>query len=64
MTVTWTNKPGTLGDDVFRDGHEIAWPGWPSPVVTSFRDTNVTAGSHTYYVAGFNSRAIGYGATG
>jgi hypothetical protein len=59
VTVTWTNRSGALGDDVFRDGHEIAWPGWPSQVVTSFRDTNVTAGSHTYHVAAFNSRGMG-----
>ena len=40
-------------------GREIAWPGWPSAVVTSYSDTNVAAGSHTYYVAAFNSRGMG-----
>ena len=49
----------TLGDDVFRDGQEIAWPGWPSPVVTSYQDTNVAPGTHTYYVAAYNSSGVG-----
>jgi hypothetical protein len=64
VTVSWSNRSGTLGDDVFRDGQEIAWPGWPSRVVTSFRDTKVTAGSHTYYVAAFNSRGMGIASHG
>ena len=29
VTISWTNAVSTLGDDVFRDGQEIAWPGWP-----------------------------------
>jgi hypothetical protein len=61
VTVTWTNKSGTMGDDVFRDGHEIASPSRPNRLVTSFHDSKVTAGSHTYYVAGFNSKGVGFG---
>jgi hypothetical protein len=50
-----------MGDDVFRDGHEIASPSRPNRLVTSFHDSKVTAGSHTYYVAGFNSKGVGFG---
>ncbi len=63
VTVSWANASGTLGDDVFRDGNEIAWPGWPSAVVTSYQDTGVGAGSHTYYVAAYNSSGVGTGST-
>jgi hypothetical protein len=60
VTISWLNGPGTFGgDDVFRDGHEIAWPGWPSAVVTSYIDTGVSPGSHTYSVAGYNSSGVG-----
>ncbi len=62
VTVSWTNAAGTLGDDVFRDGSEIAWPGWPLVPVTSYQDT-VGAGSHTYYVAAYNSSGVGTGST-
>ncbi|HLM96576.1 MAG TPA: hypothetical protein VK283_09670 [Acidimicrobiales bacterium] len=61
VTVSWTNRPGTLGDDVFRDGHEIAWPGLPGPVVSSYQDAGVAAGSHTYYVAAYNASGVGAG---
>jgi len=63
VTISWSNGPGTFGDDVFRDGAEIAWPGWPGPVVTSYVDSGVPAGSHTYYVAGYNSAGVGTGST-
>ncbi len=59
VTISWTNGPGTLGDDVFQDGKEVAWPGWPSPVVTSYQDTGLAAGSHTFYVAAYNSSGVG-----
>ncbi len=59
VTISWANPSSTFGDDVFRDGQEIAWPGWPSPVVTSFQDTGVSAGSHTYFVAAYNSSGVG-----
>ena len=61
VTVSWTNGPNTLGDDVFRDGQEVAWPGWPNLVVESYRDTNVAPGSHHYYVAAYNSKGVGAG---
>jgi hypothetical protein len=64
VTISWTNGSGTFGgDDIFRDGQEIAWPGWPSAVVTTFVDTGVAAGSHTYYVAGYNSSGVGAAST-
>ena len=60
VTISWQNGSGTFGgDDVYRDGHEIAWPGWPSPVVTTYVDTGVSPGSHTYSVAGYNSSGVG-----
>jgi len=59
VTLSWTNPAGTLGDDVFRDGSEIAWPGWPNGVVSSYQDTGVAAGSHTYTVAAYNSDGLG-----
>jgi hypothetical protein len=58
VTLTWTNPTGKVdGDNVYRDNMKIAWPGWPNPVVTSYTDSNVAAGSHTYQVAAYN----GYG---
>ena len=59
VTISWTNAAGTLGDDVFRDGQEIAWPGWPLGVVASYQDTGVAAGTHSYYVAAYNSSGVG-----
>jgi len=63
VTLSWTNRPGTFGDDVFRDGQEIAWPGWPEPAVTTYQDTGVSAGTHLYYVAAYNSAGVGTGST-
>jgi len=59
VTLSWSNQSGTLGDDVFRDGQEIAWPGWPNAVVTTYQDTGVAGGSHTYTVAAYNSSGVG-----
>jgi hypothetical protein len=59
VTISWTNVSNALGDDVFRDGSEIAWPGWPSALVTSYQDTGVAPGVHTYSVAGYNSSGVG-----
>jgi len=59
VTLSWTNPAGTLGDDVFRDGSEIAWPGWPNGVVSSYQDTGVATGTHTYTVAAYNSDGLG-----
>ncbi len=63
VTLSWTNRQGTFGDDVFRDGQEIAWPGWPEPAVTTYQDIGVPAGSHIYYVAAYNSAGVGTGST-
>jgi len=63
VTVSWSNAGNTLGDDVFRDGQEIAWPGWPSGVVTSFQDTGVAPGTHTYSVSAYNSSGVGPGSS-
>ncbi|MGA2519814.1 MAG: alkaline phosphatase family protein [Acidimicrobiales bacterium] len=59
VSLSWSNPAGTLGDDVFRDGVEIAWPGWPSPVITSYQDAGVTTGTHTYYVTAYDSAGVG-----
>ena len=61
VTLSWTNGAGTFGDDVFRDGHEIAWPGWPEPAVTTYQDTGVSAGSHVYSVSAYNSSGVSTG---
>jgi hypothetical protein len=59
VDLAWTNPPGTLGDDVFRDGQEIAWPGWPGGVVSSYEDAGVADGSHSYFVTAYNSQGVG-----
>ena len=59
VTLTWTNQAGTQGDDVFRDGQEIAWPGWPNPVIQSYTDAGVASGTHTYTVAAYNGSGLG-----
>ncbi|MGA2519812.1 MAG: alkaline phosphatase family protein [Acidimicrobiales bacterium] len=59
VTLTWTNSAGTLGNDIYRDGNEIAWPGWPNSVINSYQDVAVATGSHTYAVAAYNSSGLG-----
>ncbi|MGA2037064.1 MAG: hypothetical protein ABSH04_05710 [Acidimicrobiales bacterium] len=59
VTLRWSNPPDAQGDDVYRDGVEIAWPGWPDPVVTSYVDTNPGAGTHTYYVTAYDGSGEG-----
>jgi len=59
VTLSWSNPPSALGVDVFRDGSEIAWPGWPSLIVSTYQDANVSTGTHTYYVAAYNSSGVG-----
>jgi hypothetical protein len=59
VTLSWTNPPGTLGVDVFRDGNEIAWPGWPNLIPTTYQDANVSPGTHVYDVAAYNSSGVG-----
>ncbi|HVA02301.1 MAG TPA: glycosyl hydrolase, partial [Acidimicrobiales bacterium] len=62
VTISWTNGSKTMGDDVFRDGVEIAWPGHGTPV-TSFRDTKVAAGSHVYFGRAYNAGGVGGAST-
>jgi hypothetical protein len=67
VTLSWVNPmgdcgiglPGPCGDDVFRDGLKIASVGYPNPVVTSYTDTDVPDGSHTYTVAAYNQDGDG-----
>jgi len=59
VTLSWSNPAGTLGDDVFRDGSEVAWPGWPSQVVSTYQDAGVATGTHTYVVSAYNSSGVG-----
>jgi hypothetical protein len=67
VTLSWVNPPGgcgiglpgPCGDDVFRDGVKIASVGYPNPVVTTYADTGVPDGSHTYSVAAYNENGDG-----
>jgi hypothetical protein len=67
VTLSWVNPPGDCGvglpgpcgDDVFRDGVKIASIGYPNPVVTTYTDTGVPDGSHTYTVAAYNQNGDG-----
>jgi hypothetical protein len=44
---------------VFRDGVKIASVGYPNPAVTTYTDTGVPEGSHTYAVAAYNQNGDG-----
>ena len=59
VTLTWANPAGTLGNDVYRDGVKVAWPGWPGAAVTVYADAGVAHGSHTYTVSAYNSAGEG-----
>ena len=59
VTLSWTNASNTLGNDVYRDGTEIAWPGWPQLVASTYQDVNVPNGQHTYTVSGYDSAGVG-----
>ena len=60
VTVTWTNGAGALGASVFRDTTtKLSAGGWPNPTPTSFTDTGVSVGKHTYAVADYNSSGFG-----
>jgi len=59
VTLTWANPAGMLGDDVYRDGVKVAWPGWPGAAVTAYTDNGVAHGSHTYTVSAYNSAGEG-----
>jgi len=59
VSLSWINASNTLGTDVFRDGQEIAWPGWPDLAVSSYQDVGVASGTHTYSIAAYNSAGVG-----
>ncbi|MGA2036391.1 MAG: hypothetical protein ABSH04_02260 [Acidimicrobiales bacterium] len=59
VTLNWSNPSNAQGDDVYRDGVKIAWPGWPNPVVTSFQDAGLGAGTHSYYVTAYDGNGEG-----
>ena len=60
VTLTWNNGAGALGANVFRDGATKLWAGgWPNPAPTSFTDTGLSTGTHTYSVADYNSSGQG-----
>jgi len=59
VDLSWKNSSGSLGIDVFRDGREIAWPGWPLPAPTTYTDSNVPSGAHSYSVSAYNSSGVG-----
>jgi hypothetical protein len=60
VSLTWTNGAGALGANVFRDTTTKFWAGgWPNATPTSFTDTGVPTGTHTYSVADYNSAGSG-----
>jgi hypothetical protein len=60
VSLSWTNGAGALGASVFRDTTTKLWAGgWPSPTPTSYIDTGVSSGTHTYSVADYNSSGFG-----
>ena len=60
VSLTWTNGAGALGASVFRDTTTKLWAGgWPNPTPTSFTDTGVSPGTHTYSVGDYNSSGYG-----
>jgi len=61
VTLTWTNGAGSLGASVFRDTTTKLWAGgYPNPTPTSFTDTGVSIGTHTYAVADYNSSGMAH----
>jgi hypothetical protein len=60
VTLSWTNGAGALGANVYRDGSTKFWAGgYPNPTPTSYTNTGVPAGTHTYTVADYNSSGQG-----
>ena len=54
VTLAWSDPAGVSGSDVFRDGAFLPCLAWLDPSVTSYVDTNVAPGQHTYAVAAWN----------
>lgn len=59
VTLHWTNAPGTLGGNVYRDGRKFWAGGWPHTAPSSLTQTRVRPGMHRYQVAGYNSSGQG-----
>jgi polyvinyl alcohol dehydrogenase (cytochrome) len=60
VTLTWTNSTGALGANVYRDTVTKFWAGgYPNPTPSTFTDTGVAIGTHTYAVADYNSSSQG-----
>jgi len=59
VTLSWTNPANTQGDDIYENGNEIAWPGWPNPVVTSYQVTGLANGKYTFAVAAYDGSGLG-----
>lgn len=55
VTLSWTDPSGTQGVNIYRDGSKISSTG----TATGFWDAGVPPGTHTYYVAAFNSSGQG-----
>ncbi|HLI72270.1 MAG TPA: IPT/TIG domain-containing protein [Acidimicrobiales bacterium] len=59
VTLHWTNAPGTLGANVYRDGRKFWAGGWPRTAPSSLTQTHVRPGMHRYQVAGYDSSGQG-----
>lgn len=59
VTMKWVNGAGTLGNDIYVDGTEVAWPGGgaspPTPPVTTYTVEGLANGTHTFAVSAYNS---------
>jgi len=51
VLLTWTNAPGSVGVNLYRDASLKTQMRRIDPAPTSYLDTNVDTGSHTYAVA-------------
>jgi len=60
VTLSWTNAAGSQGANVFRDTSTKFWAGgYPNPTPSTYTNTNVPAGTHTYTVADYNGGGQG-----
>jgi hypothetical protein len=60
VVITWTQPAGQVdGNNIYRDGTKIAWPGYPNLPVTSYTDSGISVGSHTYAVSAYNPSGEG-----
>jgi hypothetical protein len=66
VILNWTNPSSgatVSGDDIYRDGVKIAWPGAgqipAGSVVTTYTDSSPGTGQHTYQVDAYNGSGEG-----